>query len=272
MAQFRKDDVKMKKFLALIGMVTCILGLTACGSGEEYTAYEQQKLQNAEQYATQLIVPLFSEYFTNGQVGEETFDEYTAQEVADIFANGYEITAEGQTLLSAIESFTAAGEDIGKVVNIGEASSEIDGKQIIVRVAVQGEKRGAEAEIIFSNDAFLNLEAAALNPVYSKGELMGTAAMNTLLGMGTVFAVLILISLIIYCFGIIPKLQKKSTAKEKAEGIRNEAAQAAVQEESLEESDDLELVAVIAAAIAASEGAASADGFVVRSIRRRARA
>ena len=33
-------------------------------------------------------------------------------------------------------------------------------------------------------------------------------------------------------------------------------------------SDDLELVAVIAAAIAASEGAASTDGFVVRSIRR----
>ena len=33
-------------------------------------------------------------------------------------------------------------------------------------------------------------------------------------------------------------------------------------------SDDLELVAVIAAAIAASEGAASTDGFVVRSIKR----
>ena len=32
--------------------------------------------------------------------------------------------------------------------------------------------------------------------------------------------------------------------------------------------DDYELVAVIAAAIAASEGAASTDGFVVRSIRR----
>ena len=33
--------------------------------------------------------------------------------------------------------------------------------------------------------------------------------------------------------------------------------------------DDTELIAVIAAAIAASEGAASADGYVVRSIRRR---
>ena len=39
--------------------------------------------------------------------------------------------------------------------------------------------------------------------------------------------------------------------------------------EKEELSDDLELVAVIAAAIAASEGAASTDGFVVRSIKRR---
>ena len=32
--------------------------------------------------------------------------------------------------------------------------------------------------------------------------------------------------------------------------------------------DDLELIAVIAAGIAASEGATSTDGFVVRSIRK----
>ena len=40
-------------------------------------------------------------------------------------------------------------------------------------------------------------------------------------------------------------------------------------EETADEADGLELAAVIAAAIAASEGAASADGFMVRSIRRR---
>ena len=44
-----------------------------------------------------------------------------------------------------------------------------------------------------------------------------------------------------------------------------------VEQETVEEAeeDDCELVAVIAAAIAASEGAATTDGFVVRSIRRR---
>ena len=43
-------------------------------------------------------------------------------------------------------------------------------------------------------------------------------------------------------------------------------AQIAANEEA---QDDTELIAVIAAAIAASEGASSSDGYVVRSIRRR---
>ena len=45
------------------------------------------------------------------------------------------------------------------------------------------------------------------------------------------------------------------------------APQAAVQQEA-QQTDDGELIAVIAAAIAAAEGT-STDGFVVRSIRRR---
>ena len=53
----------------------------------------------------------------------------------------------------------------------------------------------------------------------------------------------------------------------KIEALREwESLIANAQEEA--EADDTELVAVIAAAIAASEGAASTDGFVVRSIRK----
>jgi hypothetical protein len=47
-------------------------------------------------------------------------------------------------------------------------------------------------------------------------------------------------------------------------------AEAALEAAPAEETDDLELIAVISAAIAASEQA-PADGFVVRSIRRRGR-
>ena len=112
------------------------------------------------------------------------------------------------------------------------------------------------------------LTDASADKVYTLGEKMEKAALNTLMGMGTVFVVLILISLIIYCFRFISVIQNKAAGK----GKKNEAEAGAVveqigqREEQL--TDDLELVAVISAAVAASTGA-SADSFVVRSIRRR---
>ena len=97
---------------------------------------------------------------------------------------------------------------------------------------------------------------------------MGKAGLNTLLGMGTVFAVLILICLIISSFTLIAKVQNAKAKKksDNATGIDNAVAQIVEQEEVAE--DDLELVAVIAAAVAAYEGASSSDGYVVRSIRK----
>ncbi len=95
---------------------------------------------------------------------------------------------------------------------------------------------------------------------------MQNALMNTVLGMGTVFAMLIAIALIIYCFKIIPVIQKKFAKKEEpvAEVPKAAPAQAA----PVQETDDLELVAVIAAAIAASENV-PVDSFRVRTIKRR---
>ena len=103
------------------------------------------------------------------------------------------------------------------------------------------------------------------------GERMERAALNTVIGMGTVFIVLIIIIGVISLFKFIPMLQdrfaKKNTGDVQEKGESTATEVISVQEDA-DVSDDLELVAVIAAAIAASEGAASADGFVVRSIRK----
>lgn len=92
------------------------------------------------------------------------------------------------------------------------------------------------------------------------------ALMNTVLGMGTVFAMLIAIALIIYCFKIIPVIQKKFAKKE--EPVAETSKAAPVSAPPVQETDDLELVAVIAAAIAASENV-PIDSFRVRTIKRR---
>ena len=100
------------------------------------------------------------------------------------------------------------------------------------------------------------------------------ALVNTCLGMGTVFAVLILISFIISLFGVIPKLfdtSKKEDTKPEAPAPVQPAAPAPVQ---ADETDQSQVVAAIAAAVAAYMSAetgtpVSADGLVIRSIKKR---
>lgn len=262
----------MKKLIALLCMITCIMGLTACGSEPVYTEYEMQKLANAEEYAEQYVVPTFVALAAEEEV-QAMLQEYTAEEVSAWFYEmlGFEI--DGYVAMTAITSFEGTIEAVGTIVDIEEVTSKIDDKTIIVNVELVGSEKNANAEVILSNDAFLKIKSAALNEESTMSDMMGKAALNTLIGMGTVFVVLILISFIISLFGLIPKMQekiakKKEAKKAKANGVDNAIAQIVEAEENVEASDDLELVAVIAAAIAAYEGAGSTDGFVVRSIRK----
>ena len=93
---------------------------------------------------------------------------------------------------------------------------------------------------------------------------MEKAVLNTVLGMGTVFIVLIFIS---YIISLLQHVNKIGAKKQAAEEPQQTAPAPVVEEPEDEEEDDCELVAVITAAIAASEGTA-ADGLVVRSIRK----
>lgn len=260
----------MRKFLVLTCMIACIFGMTACGGSEELTPYEQQKVESAEFIASNYYVPFIQDVLQ--QRGVDYYNEYTADEVEYMIGNEIGLEVDGYAFRSALESFDKANAEIGGPGQVTGTSAEIDDDRIIVTVDVQGSKANAKAEIVVSNDRFFRLHSASLNKVSTMGDSMTKAAMNTLLGMGSVFIVLILISLIISCFGVIPKIQSAFAKKQEDEkvdataGIEKAVAQIARQEES---EDDLELVAVIAAAIAASEGAASTDGFVVRSIKRR---
>lgn len=102
----------------------------------------------------------------------------------------------------------------------------------------------------------------------SLGEKMGDAALNTVIGLVTVFAILILISFLISLFKYIPVIQDKFAKKEeKTAGFTAVQETTPELDEGEEAVDDTELAAVITAAICAATGTSS-DGFVVRSIRR----
>ena len=114
---------------------------------------------------------------------------------------------------------------------------------------------------------------------YPKGKLFGEAALNTLMGLGTVFLVLVFLSWLISNIHWIPDLLEKRSKKADAASPAVPAQapvtrmNAAVgQSEIGEIVNDSELIAVIASAIAAYEGTTvekvMEDGFIVRTIRR----
>lgn len=119
--------------------------------------------------------------------------------------------------------------------------------------------------------------AAFLLPVLSLtgcgtqfGDRMARAGMNTLMGMGTVFVVLIFIAFLISRFKYISRLEnwfRNRKTKNEPAVTENVAEEPAADEED-EETDDLALVAVITAALAASLET-SPDKLIVRSIRRK---
>lgn len=220
-----------------------MMGLAACGKTQE------------------VETPILTETDAQG-LGEnlvETINLYVQQNAKDQISDAI--------LLSAVEGWENAAEDMGDYIGIISTDSNITADDGVISVTVEGSLRNAVVEIVL--DAREGITGISTNVEYTFGENMKKAALNTLLGMGTVFVVLILISAIISCFNLIPGIQEKLSRKPKKEEAKAAApvsAAAAEVEEDL--TDDLELVAVIAAAIAASEGAVSTDGFVVRSIKR----
>lgn len=162
-----------------------------------------------------------------------------------------------------------------KEVTDSKAEEEKDG--YLVTVTAEFEKANLTMKLtckFISNQLTptgLDFSLEDKNPK-SLGQKLADAGLNTLIGLFTVFIILILIAYIISLFKYIPvleeKLSKKNTAKNNIELPTNENVTTQIEEKEEEElADDIELVAVITAAVCAATGTSS-DGFVVRSIKR----
>ena len=229
-----------RKLAVLLSVLLCAFGLTACSSSSASdTASEDMAVYKTE--AVALIDTLVNE--------QKTLDELKAE------ANDEDEAAAFEAGFSAWED---AKEELGAVSEIKEDSADVSyenqNKLYVVSVDGTFDKRDAVVTVTFDKKG-----------VYTLGEKMSKAALNTIMGLAVVFVMLIFISLIIYCFKFIHEAEERAAAKKKAS--EPAPAPAPVVEETVEEEDDLELVAVIAAAIAASEGT-DPNGLVVRSIKR----
>lgn len=243
----------MKKFLLVLGMVTCLFGMTACGDAADAAdgALSAEEMENA--------------YVGLG------IEEYVAS-LDELVVQNAQAQVEGNAIYEmGLTAWEAGKEDLGTFNGITGHTLEGDGDEMTVTLDIDGELHDAKLIMVIDTTTYTPA-SITLNVIKPMSELMLNAALNTLLGMGTVFIVLILIAGLIGCFKYISVFEKKMADKKAAKHaqsapVAEPVAVAPVVE--VAEEDDCELVAVIAAAIAASEGASSTDGFVVRSIKRR---
>ena len=213
----------MKKFARVLLMLTCVFVLTACSSTETSSEFQQSKETSAKSRADQ-VVQLVAALVSTDNV-DEMLANYSNVELGDLFASTYaqyygdgSFACEGKAVNGALTSFQTGIETMGSITDFGEPTSVVDHDTIVIMIPVTGENKNASVELIFTNDIYLKMTSCTLNLDETKGELMTKAALNTLLGMGTVFIVLILISIIISGFGVIPKIQA-SFASKKVEPI-----------------------------------------------------
>lgn len=259
----------MKKKIALaLGMIMMILMLGACGTDPttvDYNGKSYSDLQSEMDNNVSMVQNLYDLFDQNGLDPEELPDG-----LADQLASNYGVT-EAQILASA--KWQEVLEEFGDFASQDDKSFTVtkSGKTLTTDMTLKFAKKDVNFEVVYDYYS-MDVTGISVDPIYTLGEKMKKAGLNTVISMGIVFIVLILISLLIACFNIFPYLEKKKTQKKEAKASDTEettsAESAAVVTTAAPATNDTELIAVIAAAIAASTGTSTND-FVVRSINRR---
>ena len=248
----------MKKRIALaLSMILMVLLLGACGTDPttvDYNGHSYEDLQSESDNNVTMVQQLAAMFEENSL----TVDTVT-QDIVDALANNYGVT---QAQIEAAGKWMDVTDEFGAFEKVKDNSFEVtkSGKTLTTDVTFQ---------VVYDYYS-MDITGITVEPIYSLGEKMSKAALNTVISMAVVFAVLILISLLISCFKIFPYLEKKKAAKA-ATAVAGNAQEQTTETVTVDEpqvADDTELVAVIAAAIAASTGTSTSD-FVVRSINRR---
>ncbi|MBQ7480719.1 MAG: OadG family protein [Lachnospiraceae bacterium] len=273
----------MKKFLSVLCIGICLLGLTACEPVKPVAPEDADMVMEISGVLTHYILPedpqAYSGLSMNIGTNVEGLDTFVTEgaEYTEYIFGRIGMQVEGNGFISGVDSWKKAVAEAGQLVTTGEGTVKYGSKgdTLIVDIPAQFENRDAEIEFVYKDDLSKTLTSFAVNINYSFGEKMEKAGLNTLLGMGTVFIVLILLSLLIGSFNFINKAQsaaekRKLEGAEQAAPAQNEPAAPAAQTSS----DDDEITAVIAAAIAAYQAdsgisPAESGGYYVRSIRRR---
>lgn len=234
-----------KKLLLIVSLCLLAVGVFGCGSDANatYNGYTADQLAANNTGILDELVAMSDSDLATYQSMQGQLDDAT---------------------MNVINNWVDVKDEIGDFVAYGDVAVTEANGTITVEQTASFTNRDIKVTFVYDDD--MQVQDITIDKVYSLGETMTKAAMNTAMGMGTVFVMLIIISLIISCFTLINKVQSKAESKNTA--VSAPAAAPAAPAQAAPQTNDLELVAVIASAIAAATGT-STDDFVVRSIKRR---
>ncbi|MCI8590891.1 MAG: sodium pump decarboxylase subunit gamma [Lachnospiraceae bacterium] len=237
-----------KKLLAFLLVVISVMALSACSSTKESADSDVDP-------AMQESIKAQVENILNTLNGLSDEDIVNYKDVDDSFT------------VSAVTAYEAVKDELGTYTSIGDVEIEEDGDMITATTTAAFEQ--ATATVTLNIDAATYaMQSLSMDVNYTLAQTLQRAGLNTLMGVGIVFVVLVFLSFIISLFRFIGAAADKSMVSHEApKPIPPAPVQAPAAQSTPEETDDTELVAVIAAAIAASENM-STDSFVVRSIRK----
>ena len=238
---------KLKSLLAMVCVLALTLAMSVCAFAAD--TVKEDVAANYKSAAETLISQIAG-------FSDEEIENYLAQD--DAFTT------------ATMESWKSVKDELGAYSSIVSQDVEKDGDVVTISTVAQFEK--AKADVVLMLDLGQQMYTSMTYSVqYSLAANMQRAGMNTLMGIGIVFLMLLFLSFVIGLFKYIEKFQNvgKKKAAEEAPKAEEAPAPAIAQSEAADEdfADDLELVAVISAAIAAYENT-SGDSFVVRSIKK----
>lgn len=260
----------MKRLLAVICMSACIGSVSVTSYAASDTSAEVEVINEeagidttaVEQDVTSVATAATSDEIKNSQDYKdygETFDGLVQQLVSYSDEDLEEVlnTTESSADIQLINSWKGVKDDLGAYIGVLSCVAEKGEADLTVTM----EFEFTEKNVTMNYKATTEGVEIGFETKLTMLEILEKAALNTVIGMGTVFVVLIFMSFVISLFKYVPMLTQK---KEKTQEEAKVPAATPTQEEL---TDDLELVAVITAAIAAAEGT-STDSVVIRSIRR----
>ena len=139
------------------------------------------------------------------------------EEIENYMSSGDDFTT------SAMQSWQTSKDELGaKKDSNGETTVTFKDDQYTVTVPLKFEK--ADANFVYVFDSQGTPTSMSVDVQYGMGKTLQRAGLNTLMGIGTVFVMLILLSLLISLFRFIPNPEAKKAAEAKAAKAAKEAA------------------------------------------------